>query len=127
MHCTLHRNLSIENYASISHPTIISHLKLPTMIFFLAFLVSFMSFANAKCYWPDGGVPDDYLPCPNSTVCCKSGEACLSNGICYGAVLNIAHRGVCADSSWPKDECPHICYEGIDFFLPGANPARNNC
>ncbi|PKX95104.1 uncharacterized protein P174DRAFT_458694 [Aspergillus novofumigatus IBT 16806] len=68
---------------------------------------------TATCYWPNGDTDDNYTPCPNSKSCCLKGEACLSNGLCYGATLNIAYRGACADKSWPAKECPHVCLDSI--------------
>ncbi|PYI11516.1 hypothetical protein BO78DRAFT_425990 [Aspergillus sclerotiicarbonarius CBS 121057] len=69
--------------------------------------------ANATCYWPNGKTDTDYVPCPNSKTCCLRGEACLSNGLCYGPKLNIAYRGACTDDSWPISECPRVCYTEI--------------
>ncbi|GIJ92165.1 hypothetical protein Asppvi_011141 [Aspergillus pseudoviridinutans] len=68
---------------------------------------------TATCYWPNGNTDNNYIPCPNSKSCCLKGEACLSNGLCYGATLNIAYRGACADKSWPAQECPHVCLDSI--------------
>ncbi|PYH96618.1 hypothetical protein BO71DRAFT_167268 [Aspergillus ellipticus CBS 707.79] len=68
---------------------------------------------NSTCYWPNGDTNTDYVPCPNSKTCCLRGEACLSNGLCYGPKLNIAYRGACTDDSWPISECPRVCYEEI--------------
>ncbi|GFF23683.1 hypothetical protein IFM46972_00756 [Aspergillus udagawae] len=68
---------------------------------------------TATCYWPNGDTDNNYTPCPNSKSCCLKGEACLSNGLCYGATLNIAYRGACADKSWPAQECPHVCLDSI--------------
>ncbi len=80
------------------------------------------SLVYATCYWPDGSVRDDFVPCSSSKVCCKSGEACLSNGLCYGATLNFAYRGACTDKTWPESECPRVCYDGI--FLLRANTSN---
>ncbi|KAF7596998.1 hypothetical protein BBP40_011364 [Aspergillus hancockii] len=75
--------------------------------------LSAASLARAEtCYWPNGKpAPDNYHPWPNSKVCCAAGEACLSNGLCYGAKLNIAYRGACTDSSWPIADCTRVCYQ----------------
>jgi hypothetical protein len=78
-------------------------------------LSAFISIARAAetCYWPNGkATPSNWVPCPNSKVCCAVGEACLSNNLCYGSKLNIAYRGACTDISWPIADCPRICYEG---------------
>ncbi|KAH2033586.1 hypothetical protein KXV45_003097 [Aspergillus fumigatus] len=68
---------------------------------------------TATCYWPNGDTDNNYTPCPNSKSCCLKGEACLSNGLCYGAKLNIAYRGACSDKSWPAKDCPHVCLDSI--------------
>ncbi|PWY91732.1 hypothetical protein BO94DRAFT_533187 [Aspergillus sclerotioniger CBS 115572] len=68
---------------------------------------------TATCYWPNGDTDTNYVPCPNSKSCCLRGEACLSNGLCYGPKLNIAYRGACTDDSWPISECPRVCYAEI--------------
>ncbi|RHZ57391.1 uncharacterized protein CDV56_103946 [Aspergillus thermomutatus] len=75
-------------------------------------LLTLLTQATATCYWPNGDTDSNYIPCPNSKSCCLKGEACLSNGLCYGATLNIAYRGACADKSWPSQECPHVCLDG---------------
>ena len=49
--------------------------------------------AAKDCYWADGQSLEttnttDYVPCyPNADVshCCLTGEACLANGLCFGA------------------------------------------
>jgi hypothetical protein len=67
---------------------------------------------ETPCYWPNGTPAENYLPCPNSRVCCLINESCLTNGLCYGSRYNLAYRGACTDSTWPEDECPHVCYTG---------------
>ncbi|KAF2096406.1 hypothetical protein NA57DRAFT_58322 [Rhizodiscina lignyota] len=69
---------------------------------------------NRTCYFPSGTTaPPQYLPCDTDyrfdTHCCASGEACLTNGLCYGAILNMAYRGACTDRSWQDRSCPGVC------------------
>lgn len=79
---------------------------------------SLMSSAVSEtCYWPNGDTAKLYVACPDSKVCCLTGEACLSNGMCYGTKLNIAYRGACSDKSWPIAERPRVCYTGRQRFL----------
>ncbi|RHZ63553.1 hypothetical protein CDV55_104941 [Aspergillus turcosus] len=76
-------------------------------------LLTLLTPVTATCYWPNGDTDTNYTPCPNSKSCCLKGEACLSNGLCYGATLNIAYRGACADKSWPAQDCPPVCLDTI--------------
>ncbi|PWY68430.1 hypothetical protein BO70DRAFT_382782 [Aspergillus heteromorphus CBS 117.55] len=103
-----------------SHPSTTTTPPLSSLTLLLLLLalsattrVSATSTQNATCYWPNGDTDTDYIPCPNSKTCCLRGEACLSNGLCYGPKLNIAYRGACTDDSWPISECPRVCYEEI--------------
>lgn len=60
-------------------------------------LISLSAEAAKDCYWADGQSLETtntpgYAPCyPNADVrhCCQAGEACLANGLCFGA--NISH------------------------------------
>ncbi|GAD98262.1 hypothetical protein NFIA_058090 [Paecilomyces variotii No. 5] len=70
--------------------------------------------AADTCYWPSGNIATpDYIPCPNTSSCCPKGEACLSNGLCYGASLNIAYRGACTDRTWGATSCPDACNDVV--------------
>ncbi|GIC86256.1 uncharacterized protein Aud_002624 [Aspergillus udagawae] len=92
-------------------------------------LSAFISIARAAetCYWPNGkATPSNWVPCPNSKVCCAVGEACLSNNLCYGSKLNIAYRGACTDISWPIADCPRICYEEVDYQWANLYACPNN-
>ncbi|KAF7128385.1 hypothetical protein CNMCM5793_003115 [Aspergillus hiratsukae] len=83
------------------------------LLLLLLTLLTLLTPVTATCYWPNGDTDTNYTPCPNSKSCCLKGEACLSNGLCYGAALNIAYRGACADKSWPAQDCPHVCIDTI--------------
>ncbi|KAI9930625.1 hypothetical protein ASPWEDRAFT_67954 [Aspergillus wentii DTO 134E9] len=98
------------------------------MAFTLSLLLLLLDIASAtQCYWPNGdNATADWVPCPNSRVCCSTTEACLSNGLCYEANLNIAHRGACADHSWPISECPRICYSEVPGGWANLYPCPNN-
>ena len=91
-------------------------MKLLSVPIHLVFLVAWPLILHQaiaeSCYWPSRQLADNYLPCPNSKACCATGEACLSNGLCYGAYFNIAYRGACTDKSWPEPSCPRVCHEG---------------
>jgi hypothetical protein len=65
------------------------------VLFFI--LIPLRAEAAKDCYWADGQSLETtntpgYAPCyPNADVshCCQAGEACLANGLCFGA--NIGH------------------------------------
>ncbi|KAE8151523.1 hypothetical protein BDV25DRAFT_91385 [Aspergillus avenaceus] len=103
------------------------HHRMAVLMLLLPLLLV-ISFGRAEtCYWPNGDTaPDNYHACPNSKVCCSAGEACLSNGLCYGANLNIAYRGACTDKSWPIAECTRVCYTEIDNGWANLYPCPNN-
>ncbi|KAA8650906.1 uncharacterized protein ATNIH1004_003596 [Aspergillus tanneri] len=80
-----------------------------------------------KCYWPNGKeAEDNWVRCPGRTHCCASGEACLSNNLCYEAHLNIAYRGACSDISWPLSTCPRVCYEEVPDLWANMYACPNN-
>jgi hypothetical protein len=53
-----------------------------------------------QCVWSDGSTADEFVPCDSSATsgsCCKSEEACLTSGLCYG-VTGLLYRGACVNS-----------------------------
>jgi hypothetical protein len=77
------------------------------------FLLSWTALSHAAtCYYPDGSPATSMTPCPDSQSCCGTDQACLSNGLCFGADLGVIYRGSCTDKSWPIAECPRVCYTG---------------
>lgn len=72
---------------------------------------------NANCFFPDGSDATDMVECPDSKSCCGKNQACLSNGLCFGADIGVIYRGSCSDKSWPIAECPRACYTGNIIFL----------
>lgn len=77
----------------------------------LALLFSAAS-CHATCYFPDGSTATSMVTCPDSKSCCGKNQACLSNGLCFGADLGVIYRGSCSDKSWPIADCPRACYTG---------------
>lgn len=54
------------------------------------FCVQFFYLIQAKetCYWPDGSQAEEYFAChEGDSPCCRDGEICLSNSLCYVAAL----------------------------------------
>lgn len=64
-------------------------------IFALSIFHSRLVLAQQKCYWPDGsGVRPNqgyWVNCypSQASTCCKNGEVCLSNGLCYGSEIDM--------------------------------------
>jgi hypothetical protein len=85
----------------------------------LALLVILAAQANALCYYPDGTPAPGDVPCTDSTensVCCGTGYACLSNGICQATGDELQKpgasefvRGSCTDKSFRSSSCPSFC------------------
>ncbi|KAL6233781.1 hypothetical protein BDW75DRAFT_214131 [Aspergillus navahoensis] len=38
--------------------------------------------ASSTCYYRDGTIAEDDEPCPNSSICCPSGDTCMDNLLC---------------------------------------------
>ena len=62
-----------------------------------------MAQEGRPCYWPSGrltsnttGTVFNYVECypdkPKGSSCCMEGEACLSNGLCFGALHGLVSR-----------------------------------
>ena len=80
--------------------------------------LSFISSVSCICYYPDGGVSNQDVPCTDSanSTCCGQGYACLSNLICMLTAATPSPvgvtgyiRGSCTDQSWESDSCPLFC------------------
>ncbi|KAK4065545.1 hypothetical protein Trihar35433_7665 [Trichoderma harzianum] len=85
----------------------------------LALLIILAARANALCYYPDGTPAPGDVPCTDSTdnsVCCGTGYACLSNGICQATGDELQKpgasefvRGSCTDKTFRSSSCPSFC------------------
>ncbi|PTB63350.1 hypothetical protein BBK36DRAFT_22627 [Trichoderma citrinoviride] len=88
-------------------------------IFSLPLLALLLTQANALCYYPDGTPAPGDVPCTDSTansVCCGTGYACLSNGICQATGDELKKpgatefvRGSCTDKTFRSSSCPSFC------------------
>ncbi|KAL6856319.1 hypothetical protein J3F83DRAFT_448417 [Trichoderma novae-zelandiae] len=91
-------------------------LSLPLLAVLIAIL---LAQANALCFYPDGTPAPGDVPCTDSTtnsVCCGTGYACLSNGICQATGDELAKpgasefvRGSCTDKTFRSSSCPSFC------------------
>lgn len=74
---------------------------------------------SQSCYYPDGTITSEQTPCNESedhSACCRPGDACLSNGYCFGANdagPNLMTRGGCTDSSFKDQNCPYYCRDAF--------------
>ncbi|KAL3490349.1 hypothetical protein BJX62DRAFT_238161 [Aspergillus germanicus] len=100
---------------------------IPKLSFLLLTLTTILPATHAQsseqqtpCYWPNGSPAENYLPCPDSRVCC------LTNGLCYGSRYNLAYRGACTDRAWPENECPHVCYTEVSSSFADIRPCPGN-
>ncbi len=57
-----------------------------------------LTLSSDSCSWPNGAKATNYVVCnptASQSSCCREGEACLQNGLCYGAI-GFMYRGACA-------------------------------
>ncbi|KAH0493444.1 hypothetical protein TgHK011_000112 [Trichoderma gracile] len=88
-------------------------------IFTLPLLALLLTQSNALCFYPDGTPAPGDVPCTDSTansVCCGTGYACLSNGICQATGDELKKpgasefvRGSCTDKTFRSSACPSFC------------------
>lgn len=90
-------------------------------IFFLLLLFHLIACAVSICYYPDGSISPQDLPCSDNSdasTCCGPGYACLSNNICMatglvpevqGVTISKYTRGSCTDKAWRSVNCPSFC------------------
>ncbi|KAJ6022003.1 hypothetical protein N7540_007507 [Penicillium herquei] len=70
-----------------------------------------MSSDDRTCYYPEGNVGSDLVPCTSDEVthCCGSGGICLTNGYCLDVGQPfVASRGGCTSDTWASG-CPTHC------------------
>ncbi|KAL7812178.1 hypothetical protein V8C44DRAFT_349586 [Trichoderma aethiopicum] len=82
-------------------------------------LALFITQSTALCFYPDGTPAPGDVPCTDSTansVCCGTGYACLSNGICQATGDELKKpgatefvRGSCTDKTFRSSACPSFC------------------
>lgn len=69
--------------------------------------------ATATCYFPDGTIASNNVPCSSDTysACCGKSDVCLSNNLCMdtGEQPYVLSRGACTDPNWESDNCPSVC------------------
>ncbi|KAL4937332.1 hypothetical protein BDV06DRAFT_74972 [Aspergillus oleicola] len=48
----------------------------------IGLVILLASHASSTCYYRDGTIAEDDEPCPNSNICCPSGDTCMDNLLC---------------------------------------------
>jgi len=77
-------------------------------LFLLVLLFAVSVKCTSKCYYPDGTIEPDHVPCNQTTTgfsaCCDHIDSCTLSGICRGA-SGWDYRGSCTDSAWNSANC----------------------
>jgi len=99
------------------------------LILFLLLLFLLNSYASATtqtCVFEAGDIAIGYIPCDSTATsgnCCFQNEACLTSGLCYGAI-GMIYRGACINE-WGSGTCLTICpssqWSNIVPCLDGQN------
>ena len=80
---------------------------------------------SSTCYTDNGDIAFNQGPCnPDNieSLCCASGEICLSNGLCatdYGSF----YAGSCTDKQFKASTCPNFCSLGLHSMSSGIYTA----
>jgi hypothetical protein len=64
-----------------------------------------------SCTWPNGAEATTFVACnptASQSSCCLEGEACLQNGLCYGAI-GFMYRGACAGFAFLQFDYSQPC------------------
>ena len=67
-----------------------------------------LSAATSKCFFPDGSMSDGLVQCnmeAEESHCCRSADACLSNGWCFSSGLGTIVRRGCTQKTWNTSAC----------------------
>ncbi len=76
--------------------------------------------AASSCYFPNGDVASNYVPCSptGDGDCCASGDFCTQWGFCISNSKGYHYRGACTDSSWFNPSCPDYCLADTNCMSP---------
>jgi len=71
---------------------------------------------SMDCYYPNGQLADGLSPC-NTTApvshCCRNGDVCVTNGLCFSTGLMAVVRRGCTDKTFNSTLCPQQCAFGM--------------
>jgi hypothetical protein len=109
----------------------------------LAVVILLTSRVSSTCYYRDGTIARGDKPCPNSNICCPSGDTCMDNLLCRdkhnfanksavtfpGGVYNFTdlyHTSSCQSQSYNgcSIQCT-TCAQIIGFFLSSQASMRH--
>jgi hypothetical protein len=102
-----------SNFALVDMRSFVNH----SFAAYLLIILIVSTLGASQCYWPDGSVDSDGVPC-NSTgasACCSAGSQCTSNKLCVvdDPVAGWEYyRGSCTDMTWQDPACPDFCDDG---------------
>lgn len=65
-----------EASLSLCQPSTMHPLIVPMLLCFLSRAIA------ATCYYRNGSIAYDDTPCSDSPMCCRVGDACMTNGLC---------------------------------------------
>ena len=100
-------------------------MSLPRLLPALAIIFTSLTFVataspSDTCYWPDGTVAVNRVPCESipgqETWCCEDSSVCTTGGYCLGNA-GVFSRGGCTDQTWQSNFCPQLCAHGAVFPL----------
>lgn len=86
-------------------------MRLHCFLLFLATALPVHSLLT-KCYWPNGDNATSLFVClPNADYshCCRNGDVCITNGLCFSPGLGAILRRGCTDSTFQASPCTDIC------------------
>ena len=107
--------LLIQSHLLAKRGRSVETMKYHSALFFIPFLLSSVLAVDKTCYFPDGTVSPEDVPCnPNDdfSPCCGhqadgTSAFCLSNGLCMGNFK--LSRGSCTDKGWSNINCAQQC------------------
>lgn len=88
-------------------------------IYLLVLFWSSIGVAVDDCFYPDGRYAVALSACNKQspvTQCCRQGDVCLTNGLCFSPGLNLVLRRGCTDKTWRSTKCPDICTTGMNSY-----------
>ncbi|PWY68144.1 hypothetical protein BO83DRAFT_87284 [Aspergillus eucalypticola CBS 122712] len=103
-----------SHHPLLSHNMIAKGIRATAILLFLLLATCTpTSSATATCYYPDGTIASNNVPCSSDTysACCGKSDVCLSNNLCMdtGEQPYVLSRGACTDPNWESDNCPSVC------------------
>ena len=118
-HTLLRPLYSLRQVAQDTMSSSLSHIPLLSILLLRA--VTVVSAAAQTCYYPNGAIASDQVPCSDAqfSACCHRNAICLSNNLCMGIKQPfVLGRGACTDPDWQSEKCPQQCQTGTASVMP---------